>query len=504
MSSAWDSMHPANPETGERPYRSPRTRAVGERPVSRAAEPRPAPRLQAPQAQPAQPQPQIETVTLEKIGDFLELDLRRITVWLRRGLPWIAALAVVGAIAGGAYGVLSKPSYTVTSDIMIDPAGLQVLGNAASASGGLPAPDAALLAAASKLRVMTSGNVLSRVVSDLRLASDPEFADPAGAIAPDVAALAALQKSIKITADEKSFVASMAVTTKDVDKSILISNAIVVAFQEELARAESEGSGRIVDGIDGRLDALKQAANTADAAVEAYKRSHGLQSSAGELTSSLLLNQLNSQMATAQGQVIAAQSAYDQLRSGGTGGEANAALDAARTQLAAAQQKLQSQSMIYGIRHPIIVQAQTEVNALQAQMVSETTRGIASAKTRLDEANAALAALTAKAESQQSAVFADNQALVELHELERDAKSKAAVYEAFLSRSQQLSQSGNLDTSNVRVISTATPPLARSWPPRTMLMVIMGTVGGLGLGLMLALGLGIVGDMRAPRPPRAA
>ncbi len=117
---------------------------------------------------PAIEPPQTETVTLEKIGDFLELDLRRISVWLRASLRWIAALAVLGAIAGAAYGVFSKPSFTVTSDILIDPAGLQVLSNDAAATTNQPAPDTALLAAASKLRVMTSGNVLGRVVSDLR------------------------------------------------------------------------------------------------------------------------------------------------------------------------------------------------------------------------------------------------------------------------------------------------------------------------------------------------
>ncbi|MGV8952144.1 MAG: GumC family protein [Cypionkella sp.] len=477
-----------------------RKRAVGERPVSRLVETRSTPK-------PVIEQPALETVTLEKIGDFLELDLRRISVWLRASLRWIMILSVLGAIAGAAYGVFSKPSYTVTSDILIDPAGLQVLGDATTATTNQPAPDTALLAAASKLRVMTSGNVLGRVVSDLRLTDDPEFADPSGAIPPDVAALAALQKAIKITADEKSFVASMAVTTEDVDKSILISNAIFLTFQDELARAETEGSNRIVDGLDGRLDELKKAVNTADAAVEDYKRTHGLQSSAGELTSTLLLNQLNSQVVAAQGQVITAESAYNELRSGGTGsGDAaqNATLDALRAQLATAQQKLQSQSMVYGSRHPIFLQAQTEVDALQAQVAAETTRMTSMAKARLDEATAALAALTAKSESQSGAVFADNQALIQLHELERDAKSRAAVYEAFLSRSQQLSESGDLDTSNVRVISTATPPLTRSWPPRTVLMILLGTGGGLFLGLMLALGLGIVGDIRGPRAPRVA
>jgi len=499
MSSAWDSTNSANPE-GSGALVRPRTRAVGERPVARLSDPRHTAKAVA------QTSSEPETVTLDKIGDFLELDLRRVTVWLRRRLPWIIALAILGAIAGGAYGVLSKPSYTVSSDILIDPAGLQVLGDASAVTAGQQ-PDTALLAAASKLRVMTSGNVLTRVVNDLRLANDPEFASPASAIDPQVAALAALRDAIKITADDKSFVATMAVTTQDVDKSILISNAIFVAFQDELARAETDGSNQIVSGLDSRLDELRKAVNLADAAVEDYKRDNGLQSSAGELTSSLLLNQLNAQVVTAQGAVIAAQSAYDGLRAGGTGsGDAaqNATLDALRAQLATSQQKLQSQSMIYGARHPIIVQAQTEVDALQTQIASEMTRMIAAAKTRLDEATAGLQALTAKSESQRNAVFSDNQSLIELKELERDAKSKGAIYEAFLSRSQQLSESGNLDTSNVRVISTAVPPLARSWPPRTVLMVILGGVGGLGLGVMLALGLGIVGDIRGPRDGRVA
>src|SRR5690606_35491213 len=114
-----------------------------------------------------------------------------------------------------------------------------------------------------------------------------------------------------------------------------------------------------------------------------------------------------------------------------------------------------------GGRHPVILQLQTEVQALKSQIASETTRMIGAAKARLDEAGAALQALTAQSDSQRMAVFADNQALIQLRELEREAKSRGAVYEAFLGRSQQLTESGNLDTSNVRVISTATPPLAR-------------------------------------------
>src|SRR6266508_4122447 len=48
----------------------------------------------------------VATVTLDKIGDFLELDFRRLFVWLRAGLVFACMLAVAGGVIGGAYAVL--------------------------------------------------------------------------------------------------------------------------------------------------------------------------------------------------------------------------------------------------------------------------------------------------------------------------------------------------------------------------------------------------------------
>ena len=71
----------------------------------------------------------VETVTLNKIGDFLELDFGRLFSWLRAGLFAAIVLAVVGSLAGAGFGILGKPLYTVTSDILIDPTNLQVVPN---------------------------------------------------------------------------------------------------------------------------------------------------------------------------------------------------------------------------------------------------------------------------------------------------------------------------------------------------------------------------------------
>ena len=478
-----DNLEPQVPRSAARSYARLNTRPLTELP------------------RPEAPRPAAEPVTLERIGDFLELDLRRVFAWLRAGLLLTAVLAATGAIAGGAFAVLAKPKFTVSSDILIDPANLQVVGDDLFAKPGQI--DTQLLAAGSKLRVLGSGNVLSRVVADLGLEADPEFVPDGATLPPDVTALASLRKAVAVTGDPRSFVATLAVTTESADKSIAISDAIVEAFRDELTAAEAEGAARTVEGLNARLGELKAAVNDAEAAVETYKRDNGLQASAGELTSALSLNQINAQVLDAQARVIEAQTAYDELMSGGvvpgSAGTQQSALDGLRTQYATARQQLDSQSLIYGARHPIITRLQGDVAALETQLAAETARIEAAAKARVDEAQAALDALRQSSAAQQATVFSDNAALVRLRELERDAESKAAVYEAFLARSQQLAEQGQLDTTNIRVISTAVPPPARSWPPRTLVLIVAGAAAGLFGGLLLALGLGAWRDLRRAR-----
>jgi uncharacterized protein involved in exopolysaccharide biosynthesis len=93
---------------------------------------------------------------------------------------------------------------------------------------------------------------------------------------------------------------------------------------------------------------------------------------------------------------------------------------------------------------------------------------------------------------------------VTLRELERDATSKSTIYEAFLSRARQVTEREQLDTTNVRVISTAVPPAGRSWPPRTVVMLGAGAVGGFIVGMLLAIVFGMLRDLRQPPRRRIA
>ncbi len=468
-----------------------------------------------------QPQSATTTVTLDKIGDFLELDFGRLFVWLRNGLLLSTVLAGTGAVAGGAYAVLSKPRFTVTTDIMIDPANLQVVeGDLFSQPGQV---DSQLLIAGSKLRVLTSRNVLARVVEELDLVNDPEFVDRStplfalpnlfGSTAeakddPSVTALRALSERVSTKADEKSFVASLLVSAEDTGKAIAISDGIVAAFRDELAEAEADGASRAAASLDSRLDELKADVQAAEERVEKFRRDNNLAASSdGQLVSTQTMNALNTQVVEAQAKVIAAQTNYDTLVAAGADANPSVgnttSLQALRDRAGALQQTLLAQSMTLGPRHPTIVGLTAELGAVQTQIRSEVDRAVAAAKTALEEAQANLEALTAETASLTSAVFTDNDLQVQLRELERDATSKTAIYESFLSRARQITEREQIDTTNVRVISTAVPPPGRSWPPRTVLVIGIGAFAGLLLGMGVAIALGIWRDMRWPPAPRA-
>lgn len=448
------------------------------------------------------------TVTLDKIGDFLELDFRRLFVWLRAGLVVACLLALAGGIIGGAYAMLAKHRYTVATDILINPANLQVVANDLYAESGQV--DGQLLNARSKQRILTSRNVLARVVDELDLANDPEFVGPdrsgaaSGAASdPKLAALKKLADNVGTTADETSFVTTLSVSSETTGKAILISQAVVKAFQEELAKAEATGAGRAAAALDSRLGELKSGVQAAEEKVQSYRRSNNLSASNGQLVSSQAMTQLNSQIVEAQSRVIAAQASYDALVAAGVNGGStdpsiSPALAALRDRADALRQQIDAQSMTFGPRHPTLVRLKAELDTVGSQIRSEFNRTVETANGNLEKAKAALAALGVRMNELKGTVFTDNDSEVALRELERDAASKTAIYESFLSRARQITEREQIDTTNVQVISTAVPPMGRSWPPRTVMLVGMGAFAGFALGMMLSIGLGILRDMRQP------
>jgi len=444
--------------------------------------------------------------TLER---YLQIDLPQLLSWLRAGVKWIVLATLAGLLIGAGYAVLAKPRYTVTTDLLLDPAGLQIVTDDLFRQE--QQRDTQLLVVESKRQTLLSRSVLLRAIEDLQLQKDPEFVPPTSwtsllsprallgggggaSRSPEIVALDNLMRRVSARRDELSFVIIMSVWSDNPEKSIRISDAIVKAFKEELVAADSEGARRTADALVSRIAELKGEVNTAEQAVEEFRRQHGLQSTQGELVSSRSMSQINQQLVEARQRLIEAESRYKELTSNNSADAAamqSSTISSLRTQYATLKSRADAESLTYGPRHPRLSQLRTELSVLENEIEAEKGRIIQAARNNLDQAKAVVAALSAEASTVSTGVFADNDAQVQLRDLTREAAAKTAIYEAFLVRAREITQRQNLDTTNIRVISPPVPPKARSWPPRTTQLAGFGAIAGMVLGVLGVLGRGL-------------
>ena len=358
--------------------------------------------------------------------------------------------------------------------------------------------DSQILEVESKMRMMTSGNVLRRLASDLDLKGDPEFGDDPSMldlprilglttpkVDPAAAALAALSERIKVARQERSYMVTAAIWSRTAEKSARIANALADAFKEELAQTESDGAGRAAKDLSGRLSALKDAVSEADVQVENFRRRHGLQQAAGgQLVNAQSMERMNNRYMDARGRLAEAISRYNQLlRAPGSQASGSAALQSQtltslRGEQTAAKKQFDALRLTYGDRHPALVTARSDLRSLTTAIETEMERLRRSAKIDVDEARSTLAALSNETLALRGSVSGDDDAQIKLRELERNAKSKATLYQAYLTRAGEAAERQRVNATDVRVISQAAPPQRRGWPPRFEIAVLVGALAG--------------------------
>lgn len=430
-----------------------------------------------------------------------------IVLWLRDGWVLISAITILFVAIALIYAVTAQPRYTVYTDIVIDPSNLQVVSD--DVFGSSPLRDSQLLEVESKLRILTSRNVLTRVIDDLNLTQDREFVKPdilAGlkslfgasddATESDkvLTAMRALSERVEARREERSFVVALGVYTDDPQKSVMVSDAIVAAFENEIFESAAKSAGRVASTLNQRLEDLRQNVTEAEARVEEFKRLKGLQSSNGELVSTQLASELNTQVLAAQQRSIEMETRYQQMQAAIAAGRtetasifASPAMSTLRQEYDTAIKQLNALTLTYGTRHPRITAANSELETLRVSIVNEAKRIAETAQGDMQQAKSTLEALQSKAGEQQSNVYTDYDSQVVLRDLERDSRTKAALYESHLTRAQQIAEQQQINTSNISVISRAMPPKSRSWPPRTLILLGAGAVSGLMFGIAMAI-----------------
>jgi succinoglycan biosynthesis transport protein ExoP len=432
-------------------------------------------------------------------------ELIRVVQRRRKSILWTAAVPVVLALL---YGLLATPLYTSSTQILIDPRDRRIVSNEVTPEG--VAPDGGVAIVESQMLVVTSDTVLRRVIQRQNLDTDPEFGGPATGLAallsrplaavglnrdgtdsdPELKALRALKKRVGAKRSDKGFVVDVFVTTESREKAARIADAIAQAFLEDQAESRANAAGRASVAIGGRLDALRKRVQEAEDHVVQYKEQHKIIAAGGVLVSDQQLSEMTVQLNTVRGKTADARARYEQImRARKSGIEAGATPEAVlsqtigqlRTQYAEVARQRAELGALVGPRHPSITNLDAQILGVQKLINEELARIAAAAKSDLERAQASEQALEADLEALKQRAVETSQASVRLRELEREVEASRAVYQAFLNRARETGEQQTLDNTNARVISKATEPRDKSWPPRLLLLAV-ALVGGLGIG----------------------
>lgn len=436
------------------------------------------------------------------------LDAREMAGLVLRNFRFLTIVSLIGAVGGGIAGKLITPRFSTSAQIYMDPRSIPGLDK----SSPVPSADSTgyINFIESQVRVISSGVVLKKVVQDERLDRDPEFVtDPSMASmllgagnAPSTGegridtAMRTFGSHVSVRRPERTFIIEIAVTSRDPVKAARLATAVANAFIVVQSSIQSEKIAGASKSISTRLEAMRQRVMASAQKVEDYKARNHLVGGSDDLYGSQQVRDMRQQLVAARARLDDARSKYDQVRK--VRGQPaqfaaivealnNQTLVALRARQADAQQQLADLGTGLGPRHPALMAARARLDQVNGLIDRALERLSTSLRSDVDRALDAVSQLEKTLGQVEQTASDAQQASVSLADLERMADADRKIYEGFLNDFRLTSELPDIDTSNIHLITEAPIPVARVYPPGTVVTGGAGLVAGFLLGLALVL-----------------
>jgi exopolysaccharide transport family protein len=444
-------------------------------------------------------------------------DLNRVLAKFRRydRLFAMVALAIMAAVVLLTF--QQAPHYTAAANVMIDLRKRDV-SDIQDVLSGLPQDTSVV---DSEVEVLKSRSLAEHVVTDLNLDQDPEFnsrlrsgpdmmsmlkwpfaaaaglfshAQPLSAAAQAASAHEAVVDSVlghlKVRRVGTTYVISVGFESKDAAKAATIANAFAENYLTRQLQDKYDATRQANQWLNERLAELEPQVAQTEAAVEQYKAQHGLLASVGSSLTEQEISNLDSQLAQAQADQAERDSrlrtAQQQLATGGTGENFTGALTSdtvkeLRSQKATISAHVADLQTKYGPRHPEVQRAQRQLADIDSQIQQEVARIVGSLQNEDQIARGRTASIEASLARTKGTLIGDNEASVELDQLQRKANAESTLYDSLLNRAKQTSTDQGAEQPDARIVSHAKTPAKPSSPNKPI---------DVALGLLLALGGG--------------
>ncbi|WP_333840217.1 chain length determinant protein EpsF [Pelomicrobium sp.] len=430
----------------------------------------------------------------------------------RTRLIVLVTIAMLG-VAAAAIALLPK-RYVATASVVVD------VGMQHPVSGTAVQPQPVASAIATQLDIIASPQVAQKVVEALGLEQRPDAgallrnATPLAAVKTWLALLSSgseqerprslkewlaerLLRDLELQSRRDSQVIKLRYTSADPQFAAEVANAFVHAYLDTTVQLRVQPARQSTRWFDDQLQALKRNLEMAEARLSKFQQDKGIVASDERLdVENARLAELSSQLIAAQAESYGSEASERQIRQFLAAGAkpenappevlSNALIQQLRHEIAQKEAKLGELSLRIGRNHPQYQAALSELARLRIELTRET-RQVAEALAsggRLSRERTG--ALRRALEQQKAKVLKLKSERDELAILSREVENARRAYDAAAQRFTQAKMESQLDQANVSVINPASVPLRPAYPNATLILAL-GFVGGLALGISLAL-----------------
>lgn len=447
------------------------------------------------------------------------ISFRDIWAFLRRHFFILALASAAGLALGALYIAKTQPTYTSIARIVIDREQARIASQDAS-TGTIIIETAEI---ASEVEIVKSEAIARSVIKQLNLTEDPEIQTSSswrsavrGAISSllsvfdqgDEGAAAAGEPDeedimrrtmagflgrVSVRRVGQSYVLEIGYTSTNPDKAARAANAIANTYMQSSLDAKSQIIARGAQWIEDRLVEVGQQAHEAALSAEEYRNRNDIAQVGASGLDQQQLTEISSQLLSAQA-AKAGEAARLATINRMLAGElpdsyvsealSNTEINRLRSELGAARTRLEAQQTRYGAESEPTLAAKAEIARLEGLITTELVRIQGVYKSNLDTAEAREQLLQKQLDAIKGNVSEKNLARVELTELESRATTYRRMYESVLQQLISTLQKQSFPIGDARMVTAATPPLAKNWPKTTLIMpmaLMLGFAGGLGL-----------------------
>jgi len=420
--------------------------------------------------------------------DFVNAPALFSTIW--RGKYLIALITSLTLLAGGYYAyALATPLYQASAVVILQ----TQQGNVVDLQGVVGGLTGDTTEVNSEVEVLRARGLMGKVVDRLDLVRDPEFNTDlqpetpfyraigwvtirlSGPVSePQIipadrqrdAAISRLLEAVTIHNIPLSLVFQVTVESTDPVKSARIADTIVELYILNQLEVKFEATEQATAWLSGRVAELQQELESAEAELAAFNTSTQLVSIVSLQALERQLKDLRDRIASAEMALTEGQSRLSQLQAAAT--RADQATAAGDTQLNA-----------YLLRTETDPAIATAFDTRIQQIID----GLAFDAARSEQQ---ITALRASESSLQIQISQQGQELITLQQLTRETEATRLLYEYFLTRLKETSAQQGIQQADSRILSDAVVPNSASFPKKSLMLGLAGTMGLLA-GIVLVL-----------------